>query len=258
VRAWPVRALRAVVQGGGVTPLLRRAVTLEVNGLDGVLEVPGPVVLVANHSSHLDTPVLLATLPAARRRATAVAVAADYFHSWWRGGGATLAFSTVYRQAPAAGPGQGGPAELLRNGWSVVVYPEETRSDDGYLATFGPAAAELALQTGVPVVPVALRGTYAAMPRGRSWPLPGRTRVSVRYGHALRPAVEEAPAAFTRRLEAAVRSLLAEDAGTWWATVCGPDPAAPDPPPGSWRRVWEQTQPPTSAHRPARVPIWRD
>lgn len=249
VRAWPVRTLREVVQFGGVTPLLRRVVDLEVHGLDDLAGLVGPAVLVANHSSHLDTPVLLATLPRARRRRTAVLVAPDYFRTRWRAGGATLAFSTTYR--PTAD-------ELLRRGWSVVAYPEETRSDDGYLARFGPSVGELALAAGVPVVPVALRGTYAAMPRGRSWPLRGRTRVSVRYGRALRPAAGETAAAFTARLEARVRELGREDATTWWATQRAADAAAPEPPSGSWRRVWEQTQPPRSGGRPLRVRVWRD
>src|SRR5207253_11228969 len=38
---------------------------------------------------------------------------------------------------------------------------------------------------GIPVVPIALRGTFAAMPRGRSWPVKGRVPVSVRFGPAL-------------------------------------------------------------------------
>jgi len=259
VATWPSRTVRDFVQVGGVRPLLRRAVSLEVSGLDDLAEAEGPVVIAANHSSHLDTPVLLATLPRARRRRTAVLVAPGYFPSRSRRLGAAVAFSAVV--APVAGdPARPDPdlaVALLRRGGTVVVYPERTRSADGYLGTFGPGAAELAMQVGVPVVPAALRGTYAAMPRGRSWPLRGRTRVSVRYGGALAPQPEETAAAFTARIEAAVRALLAEDTATWWAAQRG-DLAVPEPPPGSWRRIWEQTQPPSSTGRPPRVRVWRD
>lgn len=241
-------AVRELVQAAGVQPLLRRAVRLEVAGLDDLPEVAGPVVLAANHSSHLDTPVLLATLPRARRRRTAVLVAPGYFASRWRRRGANVAFGAVSH----------GAVELLRNGGSVVVYPESTRSSDGYLRPFDSAAAELALEAAVPVVPVGLRGTYAAMPRGRSWPLRGRTRVTVRYGRALPAQPGETAAAFTQRIETRVRELLAEDETTWWTTQRTAAVVLPEPPVGSWRRVWEQTQPPRSGGRPARVRVWRD
>lgn len=231
-----------------MAPLLRWAVTLEAYGLDELAEAGRSVVFAANHSSHLDTPVLLTTLPASRRRTTVVAVAPGYFSSWWRAAGAAVAFSSTVRRRAEA---------VLRRGGSVVIYPEQTRSDDGYLASFGPAAAEAALAAGVGVVPVAVRGTYAAMPRGRSWPLRGRTRVSVRYGRELVPGSTETVAGFTQRIEARVRDLLAEDTHTWWAIRSGL-PLVAEPPAGSWRRVWEQTQPPASGGRPPRVRVWRD
>ena len=62
------------------------------------------------------------------------------------------------------------PAELLADGWSLIVYPEGTRSPDGFPGRFRMGAAWLAVQHQVPVIPVGLRGTYAAMPRGANWP----------------------------------------------------------------------------------------
>ena len=56
---------------------------------------------------------------------------------------------------------------MLADGWSLVIFPEGTRSKDGWMGTFRMGAAFLAHEHGVPVVPVAHRGTFAAMPRGR-------------------------------------------------------------------------------------------
>src|ERR687890_1316130 len=84
-RTRPVRILREVVHVVGVKPLLRAEVALDVEGVDELRAFNRPALIVANHASHLDTAVLLSTLPAARRRRTAVAAAADYFFGTvWR------------------------------------------------------------------------------------------------------------------------------------------------------------------------------
>src|SRR3979409_1013125 len=78
-------ALREVLQKGALNSVLRFEVNPQVSGLDALGKVNGPALIVANHSSHLDPPLLLCTLPDAMRRKTAVAAAADYFFdTWWR------------------------------------------------------------------------------------------------------------------------------------------------------------------------------
>ncbi|HEY6740558.1 MAG TPA: 1-acyl-sn-glycerol-3-phosphate acyltransferase, partial [Actinopolymorphaceae bacterium] len=72
-------AVRDVIQRVGLGPLLRSTVTPQVNGLDVLTDLRGPVLFVANHNSHLDTPLILCSLPHEWRRRTAVAAAADYF-----------------------------------------------------------------------------------------------------------------------------------------------------------------------------------
>ena len=87
----------------------------------------GPALFVANHSSHLDTAVLLTTLPKERRRRTAVAAAADYFFDvWWRASGSSIAFNTFPIERKG-GSLSSTPADLIADGWSIVVYPEGTR-----------------------------------------------------------------------------------------------------------------------------------
>ncbi|GAA2105411.1 hypothetical protein GCM10009841_24120 [Microlunatus panaciterrae] len=257
-RRGPVRVLREVVQVAGLRTLLRAEVSMEVQGLDRIRDLEGPALIVANHSSHLDTALLLCTLPADRRRRTAVAAAKDYFFdTWWRAAGSAIAFNTfpIDRQAGAL---SATPGKLLSEGWSVLLYPEGTRSKDGYLGRFRLGAAWLAAQHQVPVIPVGLRGSYAAMPRGKSWPVSGRPRVSVRYGDPIVPRPGETPRELAPKIAAAVKQLIEEDSGTWWQSQRGAAAVVVEPPAGSWRRIWQQTEPPAPGGGSERTKIWRN
>jgi 1-acyl-sn-glycerol-3-phosphate acyltransferase len=251
-----MRALREVVQVAGLAPLTHSQVRLHVHGLDRLQGFDAPALIVANHASHLDTAVLLTALPHARRRRTAVAAAADYFFdTWWRAGGSAIAFNTF--PIDRGGSRLATPGELLADGWSVVVYPEGTRSPDGFPGRFKLGAAWLAVQHQVPVIPVGLRGTYAAMPRGSSWPVRGRPRVSVRFGAPIVPGPDETVRQLAPRISAAVTALVAEDVTSWWDSLHPSTARAVVPPPGSWRRTWEQSEAPTEGHRAQRPTIWR-
>ena len=256
-RTRPIRALREVMQVCGLNPLLRSEVALDVAGVENLRNIDGAALIAANHSSHLDTAVLLATLPAPRRRRTAVAAAADYFFGTvWRAAGSALVFNT-FPMERRGGSESSLPGHLLADGWSLIVYPEGTRSPDGIPGRFRMGAAWLAVSHSVPVIPVGLRGTYAAMPRGRGWPRSGRTRVAVRYGAPIFPEPGETPRELAPKIASAVQDLIAEDATTWWAVQR--DSAGLDqvPPPGSWRRIWEQTAAPVQGGKPHRAKIWR-
>jgi 1-acyl-sn-glycerol-3-phosphate acyltransferase len=255
-RLAPVRVLRDVVQEVGVENVLRTELSVEVYGLDQLPSSDRPVLIIANHASHLDTAVLLSTLPTKRRRRTAVAIEADYFFDKvWRAVGSVAVFNALPIQ-------RGGdvlastPAALLRKGCNVVVFPEGTRSGDGFVGQFDIAAAELAVGCQVPVVPVGILGTYAAMPRGRRWPIPGRPRVSVRYGAPIIPRPDETAAEFGPKISDAVKKLLAEDATSWWQVQRGAASMA-EPPAASWRRIWQQSDAPVKGGKPSKVQIWR-
>ncbi|MGH3412049.1 MAG: lysophospholipid acyltransferase family protein [Marmoricola sp.] len=251
---------RGVVQRGMLEPLFRSQVRTRVEGLDVFTGLRGPVIFVANHASHLDTPLVLLSLPEEWRRRTAVAAAADYFFdTWWRAVGSAMVFNTfpIDRRGGAMATT---PGDLLAVGWSLVVYPEGTRSHDGWVGRFQHGAAYLAVRHRVPVVPVAHRGTFGAMPRGRGWPAPGRRQLSIRFGEPVRPDDDDTPRSFAPRIRDAVSTLLDEDRSTWWearrraAQGRTPDPSGPDV--ATWRRVWEQSAPvPTDAEQRTRA--WR-
>ena len=181
------RYVREVAQKGVLDPLMASQVRRHVEGLDVLERLEGPVIFVANHASHLDTPLILLALPDEWRRRTAVAAAADYFFdTWWRAVGSAMVFNT-FPIDRRGGTMATTPGEVLDDGWSLVIYPEGTRSKDGWVGRFQLGAAYLATRHGVPVVPIAHRGTFAAMPRGQGWPSGGRPRLTVRFGDPILP-----------------------------------------------------------------------
>jgi 1-acyl-sn-glycerol-3-phosphate acyltransferase len=244
-RSRPARTAREVAQKAALEPLFRSQVRTRVEGLDLLQRVQPPVIFVANHASHLDTPLILLSLPDQWRRRTAVAAAADYFFdTWWRAVGSALVFNTFPIER------RGGhlattPGEVLDAGWNLLIFPEGTRSKDGWMGRFRFGAAWLAVEHAIPVVPVAHRGTFAAMPRGQGWPSPGRRQVTLRFGEPLRSDEGEEVRDFAGRIRGGVAQLLDEDESTWWearrraAHSVTPDPSGPQM--AQWRRVWAQS-----------------
>ncbi|MDP9022255.1 MAG: 1-acyl-sn-glycerol-3-phosphate acyltransferase [Actinomycetota bacterium] len=250
-RTPPARIARDALQRFGLKPLVWSQVSPAVRGLDNLDALTGPVVFASNHSSHLDAPLLLNSLPPAWRRRTAVNAASDYFFTaWWRATATTLLFN-AFPVDRDGGRLSELPGELLDDGWNLLLFPEGGRSDDGWVQGFLRGAGFLCLRHGIPAVPVAIRGAFAAMPPGRGWPRPGRLPVTVHYGPPVRPRDGERSGDFAQRLENAVARLLDEDEDSWWASLrrAAEDqtPSARAPDVARWRRVWEASRPLPSA-----------
>lgn len=156
---------RASVQA--IRLVCRRRLQLECVGEEHVPE-RGPFILVANHTSHVDTGVLLAALGRHAMQAHPTA-AADY---WFRSPAvAWLLHSTLGgipfdRHRPNVPRALALPAQVLRNGHSLIFYPEGTRSPDGELGPFKSTAGLLALASGAPIVPAYIVGASKALPKG--------------------------------------------------------------------------------------------
>jgi 1-acyl-sn-glycerol-3-phosphate acyltransferase len=211
-RTPPARVARELVLRGVFGSIVGTYSRRQITGREHLERVASPVLFVANHCSHVDTPVLLLSLPARWRRRTAVAAAADYFYaSRVLAGTVSLAFGTVpiERRAPGAGGEAAHIARLLEGGWSLVVFAEGTRSRDGRVGRMRPGAAVLAAEHGIPIIPVHIAGTHEAMPIGRRWmvrPPDGRRwsrhTISVSFGAPIDVAPAEGRAgAMARVLE---------------------------------------------------------
>jgi 1-acyl-sn-glycerol-3-phosphate acyltransferase len=233
--------------------------------LDGVR---GPVVFVANHSSHLDTPLILGSLPERFADRVAVGAASDYFFDVrWRATLTAIFFNAFPVERYGSRRLRSLALDLVDDGWSLLLYPEGTRSEDGWINPFKLGAAMLCVTKGIPCVPIALRGSYAAMPRGRNWPQPGKPRVTVRYGRPILPEEGEDVRAFRVRMAKAVSQLAAEEDLGWYGALraaaddsleipggarpvrpgalrgADPRPDGADEPVAHWRRIWASTQP---------------
>ena len=192
-RSAPAVATRELLLSAVFRPLIALYAKRRVRGHEHLGDLPGPVLFVANHASHMDTPLLLRALPWRWRRRTAVAAAADYFYgSAMLAHAVSLAFGTVPVERHEAGAnGASVLEELLDGGWSLVIYAEGTRSRDGTVGRLRAGAALLAAERGLPIVPVHVSGTHATMPVGRGWMRRGRgfsrREVAVAFGPAIHP-----------------------------------------------------------------------
>jgi 1-acyl-sn-glycerol-3-phosphate acyltransferase len=198
-RSPPARAVREVVLAGVFDPLMSIYTKRTVSGREHLDGVEPPVVFVANHSSHMDTPAILRALPGRWRRRTAVAAAADYFYRSRRmGWTVSLVFGTVPVARDGRGLDEASTAHFKRmfeRGWSLVMFAEGTRSRDGSIGRLRSGAAVLAAQHGLSLVPIHVSGSHAVMPVGRYWPKfqAGLKRypVTIDIGEPIRPTDEE-------------------------------------------------------------------
>jgi 1-acyl-sn-glycerol-3-phosphate acyltransferase len=250
---------RDVILDGALKPIIFNETSAEVFGLDNLEGVRGPVMFISNHSSHLDATIIMTTLPHEWRDKTATAAAKDYFFDvWWRSAFTALVYAGFPVERGAGERATAKAKELIRDGWSIIVFPEGTRSTDGWIQRFRHGTSRLALEMGMTVVPIAIVGAYAAMPKGRSWPRKGRPPIRVRYGQPVVPREGETHQQLSLRMQQAVAELFDEDRTSWWdsrrraASHQTPKLAGPQGP--GWLRTWEGSRP---IRRSGKPPTWR-
>jgi 1-acyl-sn-glycerol-3-phosphate acyltransferase len=178
-------------------PLLSRAwyrllqYTLQVVGIvyfrtrySGRENIPaeGGVLVVSNHQSHLDPPLVGVGCPRIMNY-----LARDTLFKFAPFG--RLIHSVGAIPIDREGVGLSGIKEALKRlkrGEMVLIFPEGTRTRDGQIAPFRPGFTALAVRSKAAILPVAIDGAFAAFPRTSKWPRPGRIRVH--YGKPILPA----------------------------------------------------------------------
>jgi 1-acyl-sn-glycerol-3-phosphate acyltransferase len=242
-RKYPVRLARAMLIDNVTRPLTKVIASPDIRGAEYLNDIEAPVIFAANHASHVDTALLLSSLPVRFRHRTVVAAAADYFFDRrWKAD--LFAFSLAAIPIERARVNRRSAdlaAELLADDWNLVIFPEGGRSPDGWGQTWTPAsAAYLAARTGRPVVPVHLDGTRHILPKGGGGLR--RTPTTVLFGSPLQPDEGEDVRKFGSRIEAAVAALADEVSTDWWTArkqaAAGTTPALQGPTVASWRRSW--------------------
>ncbi len=193
---------------------LIRGVRWSVDGLEHLKTHDPPVIFASNHQSHVDTHVILDVLPKTIRKKTAVAAAFDHFAdsdgtskkkrvvqflvaALWRAFGIERVRSPISSIRTMQ--------NLLLKEWSIVIYPEGTRSRTGVIAQFKPGLAIVAKKSNRPVVPVCVQGGLLVLPEATYIPRSGKMRVS--FGEPLHFHKDESSADFMSRVETAVRTM---------------------------------------------------
>lgn len=180
-------------------------IDLRVTGGDEVSPT-ATYVYMSNHQSHLDIPVLYASLPSPTIRM--VAKTELFKIPVWGQGLRAAEFIEVDRaDRTRAVASMRRAADLVRDGVCVYLAPEGTRSKDGRIGPLKKGGFHLATSTGVPIVPIAIRGTHDILPPGGRSAQPGHT-VHVHIGKPIpvagRPIPElmaEVSAFLTRHVE---------------------------------------------------------
>ncbi len=128
------------------------------------LEWNQPAILMANHESYMDVPALIAACPVplrfvARKEVFAVPIMGSAMK-------VTGQISVDRSNRERAIESLKAAASSIADGRTVLLFPEGTRSADGLLGPFKKGGFMLALQAGVPIVPVGVAGTRDIVPRG--------------------------------------------------------------------------------------------
>jgi long-chain acyl-CoA synthetase len=215
--SWPLSDWAVAARGriqSLFLPILQGLVSssFEVKGLEHLNQVQFPVMFIANHASHVDTVSLLRALPWSVRRRLCIAAAADYFFSKkLMAGLLSLAINAFAFSRDGSIRGSlDHCGELMDKGWSLLIYPEGTRSPDGQLLRFKPGIGYLATELGVPVIPVAISGGHKILPKGAHWPV--RSPVQVCFGAAIDIPADMDKQQATEWLHNCLAQLIAEQA----------------------------------------------
>jgi long-chain acyl-CoA synthetase len=220
-RSLPVRIVRDAALFTLWLPLTRLFARARIDGRQHLATLSGPVIFASNHQSHMDTPCILAALPARYRYRAGVAMWKEFFEAHfhperhtklqWFGNSMLYWLLALFFNAfplPQTETGASGSlrylGDLVSGRWSVLFFPEGERTQIGEIHPFQPGIGLIASRLRVPIVPVRLRGVEKILHRGQHFPRRGP--VEVAFGQPLYLSGEDYPA-LARQVEEAVREL---------------------------------------------------
>jgi 1-acyl-sn-glycerol-3-phosphate acyltransferase len=244
-RRYPARLARAALVEAVARPAVSALADPTRHGLDRLDQLRrdgGPVIFAPNHHSHVDTPMMITSIPEPWRHKLFVGAAADYF---FRTPATSVLSALVIGAIPiertkVSRRSADRAAGLIDDGWSMLIFPEGGRSPDGWGQPFRGGAAYLALRCGVPVVPVHLHGTGRILRKGKRLPRPATARIT--FGSPLLPAAGQDSRRFAAVIERSVAELADEATTDWWTARrrahAGTTPVLTGPDAPGWRRAW--------------------
>ena len=195
--------------------------TLEVQGLEHLDNIPGPVIFAANHQSHLDGPMILQALPPRWRYRLAPAMAKEFFKAHFYPSGYSIGarltnglnyyLASAFFNAFPLPQRETGTRQTLRyigdligQGYSILIFPEGRRTNKGEINLFQPGVAMIAARLDVPVVPVRIEGLDRVL--HHTWKAPSRGPARVAFGAPMLLKGNDY-VALAAQVEAAVRGM---------------------------------------------------
>ena len=220
-RSAPVRWIRNASLFAWLLPLTSVFAWIKVEGRPHLDSLEGPVIFAANHQSHLDTPAILSALPPRWRYRLAPAMAKEFFKAHffpeqhtrreWFTSSLNYYLSAFFFNAFPLPQREAGArqtlryvGELLSDNFSVLIFPEGSRTEAGEIRTFRPGIGMMAARLDVPVVPIRLEGIDRVLHHTWKMARPGRVRITI--GEPLRLRGEDYHA-LAKRVEDAVKHL---------------------------------------------------
>jgi long-chain acyl-CoA synthetase len=213
--------IRRLSQALWILPLARIFAWIDVQGLEHLRHLTGPVVFAANHQSHFDGPVILAALPGHVRKTIAPVMSKEFFKAHFFPEGFTRRqvfikrlnyyLAAFFFNAFPLPQREAGARQTLRyigevagDGFSILIFPEGVRSDTGAMAPFRGGIGMIGSRLELPIVPVRLDGVHEIL--HTKWKMARPGRVTVRFGAPLRLQGDDY-AALAKQVEEAVRAL---------------------------------------------------
>lgn len=171
----------------------------------GHVPTSGPVLVVSNHCSSLDPPIVGCST--VRRRFNFMAKAELFESGNWFARYIWMLGAFPVKRGAGDAMAYKHSVSLLREGKVLLLFPEGTRSPDGTLQAFEVGAARMALSApGIQVLPARVRGNFEAMPKGRSFPKPAKLRVH--FGEPFKPEEMDMPEGGKKALYRAVADQM--------------------------------------------------
>ena len=155
-------------------------IEVECHGLERI-DAKRPYVFMSNHQSVIDTAAIVATIPVSWRFVAKRELVWIPFFGWALGLGGHVIIDRGDHESAVRSLKRA--ADRIRSGTNVIIFPEGTRSESGVLAEFKSGGFHLAIEAGVPILPITVSGSNRITPKGSLRIESGRVRIL--YGEAI-------------------------------------------------------------------------
>lgn len=208
---FPMTWIRPLVYHLFLLPLSLIMCRVRVNGAERLRNVDGPALIISNHVTDVDAPLILSALPFRWRLRVAIAMDGELLREWRKtkklhyalGAALFNVFSLPRKSGFRKSFAYAG--EAIDRGFSVMIFPEGHETRDGKMQPFRSGIGLLTSNLNVPVIPIKLDGLFELKKKRKYFVKTGT--VSVTFGEPIKFSPHQTPEQITRELESRVKAL---------------------------------------------------